>query len=105
MLISLFYMLRTDLKKHICGPQLVDLTTTQLHHTADRTASPPADQVRRTDRLPDRSPPDSAKFLFIPDITRKATGVVLVVLLVLYIRSQLGSTMMMSATADPTSAG
>jgi YidC/Oxa1 family membrane protein insertase len=46
--------------------------------------------------------PGSAKFLFIPDITAKATGVALVVLLVLYVGSQLASTMIMSATADPT---
>src|SRR5712692_6549873 len=31
--ISLFYMLRTDLKKHICGTRLVDHYN-QLHHTA-----------------------------------------------------------------------
>src|ERR1700727_433975 len=30
--ISLFYMLRTDLKKHICGPSL--LSHYNLHHTA-----------------------------------------------------------------------
>ncbi len=46
--------------------------------------------------------PGSAKFLFIPDITSKATGVALIVLLVLYVGSQLVSTMTMSATADPT---
>ncbi len=45
--------------------------------------------------------PGSGKFLFIPDITNKATGVALVVLLVLYVGSQLASTMMMSASADP----
>src|SRR6202051_2989727 len=31
--ISLFYMLRSDLKKHICGDQLVNYYNT-LHHTA-----------------------------------------------------------------------
>jgi YidC/Oxa1 family membrane protein insertase len=45
--------------------------------------------------------PGSGKFLFLPDITNKATGVTLIVLLVLYVGSQLTSTMMMSATADP----
>ena len=45
--------------------------------------------------------PGSAKFLFIPDITAKATGVALIVLIVLYVGSQVGSTLMATATADP----
>jgi YidC/Oxa1 family membrane protein insertase len=45
--------------------------------------------------------PGSAKFLFIPDITNKATGVVLVVLIALYVGSQLASTLIATATADP----
>jgi YidC/Oxa1 family membrane protein insertase len=43
--------------------------------------------------------PDSS-FLFIPDLTDKATGWVLVVLIILYVGSQLVSTLLMSATAD-----
>jgi hypothetical protein len=44
-----------------------------------------------------------AGFLFIPDLTDKASGVVLVVLILLYVGSQLGSTLVMSASAtmDP----
>ena len=38
--------------------------------------------------------------LFIPDLTDRATGWVLVVLIVLYVGSQLVSTLLMSATAD-----
>src|SRR5450631_3097468 len=53
--ISLFYMLRTDLKKHICGPVLhhAGYTTTKLieQHTCNQVA------------------PHSARFLFLPDIT------------------------------------
>ncbi len=45
--------------------------------------------------------PHSAKFLFLPDITAKATGVALVVLIVLYVGSQLASTLIATATADP----
>ena len=45
--------------------------------------------------------PHSAKFLFIPDITDKATGIVLIVLIVLYVGSQLGSTLIATASADP----
>jgi YidC/Oxa1 family membrane protein insertase len=85
--ISLFYMLRTDLKKRICGPQMHAhgfITNAQIEkHTCNEVA------------------PHSAKFLFIPDITAKATGIVLVTLIVLYVGSQLASTFIATATADP----
>src|ERR1700729_378700 len=98
--ISLFYMLRTDLKKNICGPALVSHYNS-LHHTAISTFSGlPTKYVEQTGCQ--SVDPGSAKFLFIPDITSKATGVALVVLLVLYVGSQLVSTMTMSATAAPT---
>jgi YidC/Oxa1 family membrane protein insertase len=78
--LSLFYMLRTDLRHDIC---------------------------------PDINPPGvanpqpcgeggEASFLFIPDLTNKATGAVLVVLIVLYVGSQLFSTLLMSTTQDRT---
>ena len=41
-----------------------------------------------------------AAFLFIPDLTAKATGSVLIVLLVLYVGTQLASGYFMSVTAD-----
>jgi YidC/Oxa1 family membrane protein insertase len=98
--ISLFYMLRTDLKKHICGTSLVSHYNA-LHHTAIAGVSAlPAKYIEMTDCQ--TVAPGSAKFLFLPDITAKATGVALIVLLVLYVGSQLASTMVMSATADPT---
>jgi YidC/Oxa1 family membrane protein insertase len=98
--ISLFYMLRTDLKKNICGPALVSHYNS-LHHTAITAfAGLPTKYVEQTGCQ--EVAPGSAKFLFIPDITSKATGIALVVLLVLYVGSQLVSTMTMSATADPT---
>jgi len=86
--ISLFYMLRTDLKKHICGHALT------AHHivTAKAIEKATCNEVA----------PHSAKFLFIPDITNKATGVVLVVLILVYVGSQVGSTLIATATADPT---
>jgi len=73
--ISLFYMLRKDLRVDIC----------------DQVAKP-CGQV----------PPGhwGENFLFIPDITDKATGTVLVALLVLYVGSQLLSSVLMSVTAD-----
>jgi YidC/Oxa1 family membrane protein insertase len=98
--ISLFYMLRTDLKKNICGHALVT-NYNELHHSATAAFSAlPTKYVEATGCQ--TVAPGSAKFLFIPDITSKATGVALVVLLVLYVGSQLVSTMTMSATADPT---
>lgn len=41
-------------------------------------------------------------FLFITDITSKATGIELIVLIVLFIGSQMASTLVMSVTADKT---
>jgi YidC/Oxa1 family membrane protein insertase len=98
--ISLFYMLRTDLKKHICGPQLVSHYNS-LHHTViTHVSALPTKYIEST--ACNTVAPHSAKFLFIPDITAKATGAVLVVLLLLYVGSQVGSTLIATATADPT---
>ena len=44
----------------------------------------------------------AASFLFIPDLTDTATGGVLITLIVLYVGSQLLSTLLMSTTADKT---
>jgi YidC/Oxa1 family membrane protein insertase len=88
--ISLFYMLRTDLKKHICGPALKahGIVTTKAIEKATCTQVDPHSTA--------------AKFLFVPDITAKATGAVLIVLLLLYVGSQLASTLLMSASAEPS---
>jgi YidC/Oxa1 family membrane protein insertase len=105
--ISLFYMLRTDLKKHICGPQLVSFYNAHPNLATKFKAAPNISSVAH---LPSKFLEEttcntvaahSAKFLFIPDITSKATGVVLVVLIVLYVGSQLASTLIATATADP----
>src|SRR3954462_9515688 len=67
----------------------------------------------RHDICPDINPPGTphpqpcgstgeSSFLFIPDLTSKATGGVLVVLIVLYVGSQLFSTLLMSTTTDRT---
>jgi YidC/Oxa1 family membrane protein insertase len=105
--ISLFYMLRTDLKKHICGEQLVShYNSLSLHARsaynvlhATSVAKLPSKYVEATGCQ--TVAPGSGKFLFIPDITTKATGVVLVVLIVVYVGSQIASTLMATATADP----
>src|SRR4051794_17911427 len=78
--LSLFYMLRTDLRHDIC-PEI---------NPADIPNPKPC------------GPHGDAGFLFIPDLTDKATGGVLVVLIVLYVGSQLFSTLLMSTTTDRT---
>jgi YidC/Oxa1 family membrane protein insertase len=89
--ISLFYMLRADLRRNIC-PQL------QPHHIVHgvsviNTAAPT--------KVCGNAP--GAGFLFIHDLTNKATGVTLVVLILLYVGTQLASTVMMqSPTMDQT---
>ncbi len=87
--VSLFYMLRTDLKTQICGAQM----------KAAGYVTKAAIEKHSCHQVPGGG--GTAKFLFLPDITDKATGVALIVLLALYVGSQLASTMMMSASADP----
>jgi YidC/Oxa1 family membrane protein insertase len=97
--ISLFYMLRTDLKKHICGEQLISHYNS-LHHTAYTAVSQlPSKYIESTGCQ--TVAPGSGKFLFIPDITTKATGWVLILLIAVYIASQVSSTLMATASADP----
>jgi YidC/Oxa1 family membrane protein insertase len=98
--ISLFYMLRSDLKKHICGPQLVEHYNAVNHTAITSVSHLPSSYVEKT--ACNTVAPHSAKFLFIPDITTKATGVALIVLILLYVGSQVGSTLVATATADPT---
>src|SRR6266566_5241192 len=94
--ISLFYMLRTDLKKHICGHSLTAEYPHYLLHHAHVSLN---DYIGKTSC--NSVAPHSAKFLFLPDITNKATGVALAVLIVLYVGSQIASTLVATATADP----
>ena len=49
------------------------------------------------------SPPcDSMGWLFVPDLTEKATGGVLIALIMIYVATQLGAGLVMMATADRT---
>jgi YidC/Oxa1 family membrane protein insertase len=82
---SLFYMLRKDLKLDIC-PTIV----TYAKEHGKSVTNVACNQVD----------PGSAGFLFIKDLTDHATGGVLAVLLVLYVGSQLLSSVLMSVTAD-----
>ncbi len=86
--ISLFYMLRKDLKIDICGPKERILAVAHDTHTSLQNVG-----CQAVD-------PGSAKFLFIPDLTHSARGGVLIALLVLYVASQLASSVLMSVTAD-----
>jgi YidC/Oxa1 family membrane protein insertase len=70
--LSLFYMLQDDLRVDICG----------------QSAEPCG--------------PGEASFFFINDLTDKATGSELAILIVLYVGSQLFSTLLMSTTTDRT---
>ena len=87
--VSLFYMLRTDLKKHICGTQLVEWFNTAPGRSGEIPRRPARDApfahlpTKFVESTPcEKVAPGSAKFLFIPDITNKATGIALVVLIV-----------------------
>jgi len=71
--IALFYMLQDDLRREICG----------------QTAKPCGEVLS-----------GSAEFLFIPDLTDKATGGVLIALILLYIGSQVFSSLLMTVSAD-----
>jgi YidC/Oxa1 family membrane protein insertase len=76
--ISLFYMLRTDLRRDIC---------------------PEINPAHIANPKPCGSVPES-QFSFIHDLTNSAHGGVLIALIVLYVGSQLLSTALSSVTAD-----
>ena len=88
---SLFYMLRIDLKVDICGPESKILATGQ-------TLNPPTTDIAKI--YCNAVDPGSAKFLFIPDLTAPGTGWVLILLLVLYVGSQLLSSILMATSVD-----
>jgi YidC/Oxa1 family membrane protein insertase len=78
--LALFYMLQKDLRLDVCPD-----------------VNPPG-----TSNPVPCGPGGPAEFLFIPDITDKATGGVLIALIVLYVGSQLLSTILMSTATDRT---
>jgi YidC/Oxa1 family membrane protein insertase len=107
--ISLFYMLRTDLKLDICGPQLREHFSKVLGKTIVHNSEIPSNAVTHagvhlkglSEISCNAVAPHSAKFLFLPDITEKATGAALITLIVLYVGSQVASTLVATASADP----
>jgi YidC/Oxa1 family membrane protein insertase len=106
--ISLFYMLRTDLKLDICGPQMREHFSQVLGKTITHNSEIPNNAVtvagQHVKGLSEIGcnvvAPHSAKFLFLPDITEKATGAALIVLILLYVGSQVASTLVATASAD-----
>ena len=84
--ISLFYMLRTDLRRDICG-------------TAHRPRRHEVGDADRRAQLPDAE--RRGDFLFVPDLTAKAHRRRADRADVLYVGSQLLSTLLMSVDAGP----
>jgi YidC/Oxa1 family membrane protein insertase len=95
--VSLFYMLREDLRDNICpGVQAAYRAAKHLGHSATVACT----QGPGGAHAPGAS---HAGFLFITDLTNKASGATLVVLILLYVGTQLVSTIMMSSpTMDQT---
>jgi len=94
--ISLVYMLRTDLKKHICGAALKYhgiLTSTAIAKAKCNQLTTPVIRHGQTVLITQHH---IASFLFVNDITAKASGVVLVVLMVLYVGTMVFTSAMMS---------
>ena len=84
--ISLYYMLRQSLRVDIC-PQKQPGWDAVTHTVSSTAKTVPC------------GPHGGASFLFISDLTNHATGVVLVVLICLYVSTQLISSLMMSTAA------
>ena len=78
--ITLFYVLRHDLREDICGQTAKTCSEFAAHRAFGRFFG--------------------ESFLFIPDLTPRPTGGVLIALLVLYVGTQLISGLVMAVTAD-----
>jgi YidC/Oxa1 family membrane protein insertase len=98
--ISLYYMLRQSLRDDIChGVQVAYRARYALKHP--HTSASTLHGLTTACSVHGAS--HGANFLFITDLTSKASGLTLIALIVLYVGSQLGSSLMMSnATMDPT---
>jgi YidC/Oxa1 family membrane protein insertase len=83
--IGLFYLLQNDLRNEICGnaPGVVAGADGKL---------PPCGEIP--------NPTGAEQFLFVPDLTAGATGWVLAVLMILYVGSQLLSTLLTPTSPD-----
>ena len=81
--IALFYMLQSDLRLEICGQNKVACADASAAQFASAGSTPGAES-----------------FLFIPDLTGRATGAVLVVLILIYVGSQVASGLLSTASMD-----
>jgi YidC/Oxa1 family membrane protein insertase len=81
--IGLYYMLQSDLRRDICG------------QTAKACADATVAQFQSVGSMP-----GAESFLFIPDLTGRASGAVLVVLIVMYVGSQIASGLLSTASMD-----
>lgn len=81
--IGLYYMLRTDLRYDICGQTAKACADATVANFASVGAKP-----------------GTESFLFIPDLTGRATGAVLVILIVLYVSTQIASGLLSTASMD-----
>jgi YidC/Oxa1 family membrane protein insertase len=84
--IGLYYLLQSDLRREICGA------------AAENVARLANGKLPPCGTLP--HPTGTEQFLFIPDLTAGATGWVLAVLMILYVGSQLLSTLLTPANPD-----
>ncbi len=93
--ISLFYMLRKNLRTDICPSiqKAFQQHYAAIHHVTEKAALSQTTQCVG----PGHEHVAGAGFLFINDITNQAHGVTLVVLLILYVGTQVLSTFLMSA--------
>ncbi|HEU4702777.1 MAG TPA: YidC/Oxa1 family membrane protein insertase [Conexibacter sp.] len=94
--IALYFMLREDLKVDMC-PGIRGFAAAQGESLGNVTCSQFGDSAYAAAHNITVADPS---FLFIPDLTAKATGAVLVVLIVLYVASQLASGLLSSASMD-----
>ena len=101
--ISLYYMLKQSLRSDICAgvQHAFQASYAAAHHVSLHAAA--GETTYCTNPAYAHYYHGGASFLFIPDLTNNATGAVLVVLIILYVGTQLASTMLMSSpTMDKT---
>jgi YidC/Oxa1 family membrane protein insertase len=97
--ISLYYMLRKNLRTDICKQTQLNFQAKYAksyvlsHHVSAKAAH----QVALSQTTACGPHYQGAGFLFVHDITSTATGVTLVLLIILYIGTQMASTLLMSA--------
>ena len=101
--IGLYYTLRTNLRKDICPSvqHAFQAHYATVHHVTAHVAA--GQTTYCTNPAYAHFYHGGAGWLFIPDLTNTATGIVLVVLILLYVGTQIASTLMMSTpTMDKT---